>query len=199
MSKLGANWKWIVISLRVFWATLGSSKCPSLPYSLDYALINLKQQTRLYRMQDWMAQNLCMSLFLYFYMLMMLFYSHIILKFGWYAALDVLGTFCQIRGLTINGDKTKMMAIKAIHQDTTPQVVQSFKYLDINVPWTMWVTCYEYRLQVGRNSYYMFMNQCNQMIFEDGKWEWCSVSLVHKYITKVKNMTHHRLPNMLGT
>ena len=49
------------------------------------------------------------------------------------------------------------------------QVVQSFKYLGINVPSTnRWSTCYKYELQVSWNSYYMFENQCNQ----SNTWGW---------------------------
>ena len=40
------------------------------------------------------------------------------------------------------------------------QVVQSFKYLGINVPLINgWNACYVSRLQAGWNSYYMFQNQ----------------------------------------
>ena len=65
-----------------------------------------------------------------------------------------------------------MMAIKAIQLRRCPmftykgeplKVVQSFKYLGINVPSTnRWNACYESRLQASWNSYYMLKNHCNQ-------------------------------------
>ena len=57
-------------------------------------------------------------------------------------SLDVLDTFCQISVRTVRLEKTKMMAIKAIqprhylsftYMEEPIQVVQSFKYLGINV------------------------------------------------------------------
>ena len=43
------------------------------------------------------------------------------------------------------------------------QVAQSFKYLGIYVPPTnRWNTCYNYKLQLSWNSYYMLKSQCNQ-------------------------------------
>ena len=56
--------------------------------------------------------------------------------------LDVLDTFYQISGLIVNMEKTKMTTIKAIQPRHYPtftykgqpiEVVQTFKYLDINV------------------------------------------------------------------
>ena len=65
-----------------------------------------------------------------------------------------------------------MKAIKAIQPRHYPtftykgkpiQMVQSFKYLGNSVPSTnIWKVCYESRLQVGGNSYYMLENQWNQ-------------------------------------
>ena len=65
-----------------------------------------------------------------------------------------------------------MKAIKAIQSRHYPtftykgkpiQMVQSFKYLGNSVPSTnIWKVCYESRLQVGGNSYYMLENQWNQ-------------------------------------
>ena len=79
---------------------------------------------------------------------------------------DVLDIFFQINRVIINVDKTKMMTIKTIQPRDYPtfiykgepiQVMQSFKPLTnrCNV-------CYEFWLEVGWNSYYMFRNQCNQ-------------------------------------
>ena len=77
--------------------------------------------------------------------------------------LDVVDTFRQISGLNISVDQTKMMAMEAIQSRHYPtftykvepiQVVQRFKYLAMNISLTKWWNaCYEFRLQVGWNTY----------------------------------------------
>ena len=90
---------------------------------------------------------------------------------------DVYDTFYQINGLIVDVDKMKMMAIKAVkprhypiftHKGEPIQLMQSFKYLDVNFPLTnRWNVFHDSRLQAGWNRYYMFENQCNQ---SDTRW-----------------------------
>ncbi|MCO5587893.1 hypothetical protein L7F22_041845 [Adiantum nelumboides] len=82
----------------------------------------------------------------------------------------VLEKFCLHSGLIVNESKTKVMLVKTNHKEKpcivynneTLEVVESFKYLGLEVPSNhKWHECAMRRLEVGKRAYYAFENMCN--------------------------------------
>ena len=80
--------------------------------------------------------------------------------------------FYQIRGLTINVEKTNLMAIARNTSTTLPhfyiQGRTNTNGAKLQISWhyhpstNRWNMCYESRLKVGWYNYYMIEHQCNQ-------------------------------------
>jgi len=82
----------------------------------------------------------------------------------------VLVSFCLHSGLIVNESKTKVMLVKTNHKEKpcivynneTLEVVESFKYLGLEVPANhKWHECAMRLLEAGKRAYYELENMCN--------------------------------------
>ena len=84
----------------------------------------------------------------------------------------VLENFCLHSGLIVNESKTKVMLVKTNHKEKpciiynneVLEVVESFKYLGLEVPANhKWHECAMRHLEAGKKSYYAFENMCKYL------------------------------------
>ena len=88
--------------------------------------------------------------------------------------MKVLEDFCNLSGLRVNIDKTKVMLSKTkgkvekiqpiiTYQGTPIEAVDSFKYIGLEIPSDhRWYKCATKRRENGKRAYYAFENMCRE-------------------------------------
>ncbi|MCO5551454.1 hypothetical protein L7F22_004957 [Adiantum nelumboides] len=116
--------------------------------------------------------------------LLLLMYADDVVLFGYsihvlQKLLHSVHAFCDATGLSVNVAKTKVMMVRThktadqpilMYNGQSLEVVDSFKYLGINVPSNhAWGHCAQSGIEASKAKYYEFENMCKQSVTK--RWE----------------------------